>query len=82
MHIPKVVENIGNPRGRVHSWSRAHMVLINNNYDRPKTGRSFDLEPDLGEESSLKTFFKRTTVCLWYLTSENEAKGLQTLWKS
>ena len=86
MHVPKGAGNIGNPRGRVHGWSRAHIVLINNNYDRPKTRRSFDLERDLdderGEDSSLKTFCNRATVFLRYLTYEHEAKGMQTLWKS
>ena len=47
MQIPKIVVNIDNPRGRVREWTRAHMVLFNNNSGRPETGCSFDLEPDL-----------------------------------
>ena len=86
MQVPKVVVNISNPRGRVHGWTRAHMVLFNSNSGRPETGCSFDLEPDLknerGEDSSLKSFCNRATLCFQYLTSENEVVGLQTLWKS
>ena len=67
MQVPKVTVNIGNPKGRVHGWSRAHMVLINNS-GRPKTGCSFDLEPDLkdegGEDSSLKSFCNRAAICI------------------
>ena len=86
MLVPKIVVNIGNPRGRVHGWSRAHMVLFNSNSGRPETGCSFDLEADLkderGEDTSLKSFCNRATLCFQYLTSENEDVGLQTLWKS
>ena len=86
MLVPKIVVNIGNPRGRVHGWSRAHMVLFNSNSGRPETGCSFDLEADLkderGEDTSLKSFCNRAALCFQYLTSENEVVGLQTLWKS
>ena len=86
MQVPKVVVNISNPRGRVHGWTRAHMVLFNSNSGRPETGCSFDLEPDLknerGEDSSLKSFCNRAALCFQYLTFENKAVGLQTLWTS
>ena len=86
MEVPKVVVNIGNPKERVHGWSRAHMVLINNDSSRLEIGCSLELELDLeyerGEDSSFKTFCSRETMCMRYLTFENEAKGLQTLWKS
>ena len=86
IEVPKIVVNIGNPWGRVHGWIRAHMVLFNSNLGRPETGCSFDLEPDLkderGEDSSLKSFCNKATLCFQYLTSENEVVGLQTLWKS
>ena len=86
MQVPKIVVTIGNPHGRVHGWSRAHMVLFNSNSGRPETGCSFDLEADLkderGEDLSLKTFCNRAAVFLRYLTYEHEAKGMQTLWKS
>ena len=68
MEVPKVAVNIGTPKERVHGWNRAHMVLINNDSGRPEIGCSFELEPDLedgrGEESSLKTFCNRATVCM------------------
>ena len=60
-----ITVNIGNARGRVHGWSRAHMVLFNSNSGRPETGCSFDLEADLkderGEDASLKSFCNRAT---------------------
>ena len=46
VQVPKVVVNVGNPKGRVHSLSRAHMVHINNNSGRSEIGCSFDLEPE------------------------------------
>ena len=56
------------------------MVLINNS-SRPETGCSFDLGPDLederGEDLSLSSFCNRATICIRYLTSENEVEGLQ-----
>ena len=86
MEVPKVAVNIGTPKERVHGWNRAHMVLINNDSGRPEIGCSFELEPDLedgrGEESSLKTFCNRATMCMRYLISENEAMGLHAQWKS
>ena len=45
MEIPKVTVNIGTPKERIHVWSRAHMVLINNDSSlRPEIGCSFKLK--------------------------------------
>ena len=40
------------------------------------------MEDGRGEESYLKTFCNRAVVCMQYLTSENEAKGLLAQWKN
>ena len=86
MEIPKVTVNIGTPKERIHVWSRAHMVLIDSDSSRPEIGCSFELEPDMedgrGEESALKTFCNRAAMCMRYLISKNEAKGLHAHWKS
>ena len=69
MQVPKVAMNVGNPKGRVHGLSRAHMVHINNKSGRSEIGCSFDLEleskGERGENLNLKTFCSRATVCIW-----------------
>ena len=73
--VPKIVVNIGNPRGRVHGWTRALMVLFNSNSSRLEIGCSFDLEPDLKDERGAYGTYSRCSSGLHMEGTGSRAKA-------